>query len=182
MEPELRKHSCKLGVDYEKKLILCAPEEGADYVVLTTPILYAWHVQALATEEGIRHGKIIDVAGYVGKDLVVKLSNDYKILFLRSKEIFVYGLILSEDRNVAIFSSDKDSAKTIQGSIYLYRKTVFISHASSDKAMVRDLATRLERTINVWLDEKSILVGDSITEKIDEGLQGCDALVLWGLS
>jgi len=178
MEPELRKHSCKLGIDYEKKFILCAPEDGTDYVVLTTPVLYAWHSHNLTTEEGIRHWVFIEAAGHFGKDLVLKLLNDHKIVFVGCKEIFVYGLILSENRDSQIFAFDKTSTKTIQGSPFLYRKTVFISHASADKGLVRDLATRIEITMNVWIDEKAIVVGDSITKKIDEGLGSCDALIL----
>ena len=69
MEPELRKHSCKLGIDYEKKWVLCAPEDGTGHVVLTTPVLYAWHAHILTTEEGIRHGAFIEAAGYSTKDL-----------------------------------------------------------------------------------------------------------------
>jgi hypothetical protein len=60
----------------------------------------------------------------------------------------------------------------------MYRKTVFISHASIDKPLVRDLVSRIERTMNVWLDEKQIVVGDSITQEVDRGLTGCDALIL----
>jgi hypothetical protein len=178
MEPELRKHSCKLGIDYDKKWILCAPEDGADHVVLTTPVLYAWHVYVLGTEEGIRHWVFIEAAGYLGKNLVLKLLNDHKIVFVGCKEIFVYGLILSEKRETNIFMFDNASTKTIQGSPFLFRKTVFLSHANSDKALARDIASRIERTMNVWIDEKAIVVGDSISEKIDDGLQSCDALIL----
>ena len=178
MEPELRKHSCKLGIDYEKKWILCGPENGTDHVVLTTPVLYAWHVYVLTTKEGIRHGTFIETAGFGRKDLAVKLLHDYKIVFIGCKEIFVYGLFLSEKKETKVFAFNGCSTKTIQGSPFLYRKTVFLSHASADKALVRDLAVRIEPAMNVWLDEKSIFVGDSISEAIDTGLQSCDALIL----
>ena len=178
MEPELRKHSCKLGLDYEKHLIFCGPQDGTDHVVLTTPVLYAWHAHILTTLEGIRNWVFIEAAGYGGKDFVVKLLHDYKIVFVGCKEIYVYGLILSEKKGAMIFAFDKCSTKTIHGSPFLFRKTVFLSHASSDKALVRNLATKLERTMNVWFDEKAIFIGDSITAKIDEGLKSCDALIL----
>lgn len=52
---------------------------------------------------------------------------------------------------------------------------VFLSHASTDKKLVRRLATDLAtRGHDVWLDEWSIRVGDSIPTKIAEGLQGAD--------
>jgi len=49
---------------------------------------------------------------------------------------------------------------------------VFISHASEDKyTIVRELAESLsDLGVNVWYDEFSLEVGDSLTQKIDEGL------------
>jgi hypothetical protein len=49
---------------------------------------------------------------------------------------------------------------------------VFICHASEDKEdFVRPLAERLKQQhIDVWYDEFSLSIGDSLTQKIDEGL------------
>jgi hypothetical protein len=49
---------------------------------------------------------------------------------------------------------------------------IFISHASEDKATVaRPLADALRKAgARVWLDDHELTVGDSLTEKIDEGL------------
>lgn len=49
---------------------------------------------------------------------------------------------------------------------------VFISHASEDKEEIaRPLAQRLsERGINVWFDEQTLRLGDSLRRKIDQGL------------
>jgi hypothetical protein len=48
---------------------------------------------------------------------------------------------------------------------------VFLSHSSKDKAVVRDIAERLqEDDVRVWLDEEQIKPGDSIPRKIEEGL------------
>lgn len=49
---------------------------------------------------------------------------------------------------------------------------VFISHASEDKdTIVRELATKLaENHIDVWYDEFSLTVGDSLQASIDRGL------------
>lgn len=174
----MRKHSCVLGIDYERKLILCGPEDGNDHVVLTTPVLYAWHAHNLTTSEGMRHWVFIESSGYLGKNIVLKLLNEHKICFVGCKEIFVYGLILGEHQESQIFAFANGSTQTIQGSPFLFRKTVFISHASVDKPLVRDLVARIERTMNVWLDEKQIVVGDSITQEVDRGLSSCDALIL----
>jgi len=49
---------------------------------------------------------------------------------------------------------------------------VFICHASEDKGdFVRPLAEQLSQNhIDVWYDEFSLKIGDSLTQKIDEGL------------
>ena len=50
---------------------------------------------------------------------------------------------------------------------------VFISHASEDKeTIVRELAENLRsRGLDVWYDEFTLNIGDSLRQKIDEGLR-----------
>lgn len=56
---------------------------------------------------------------------------------------------------------------------------VFLAHSSSDKSFVRDLARRLRQAdVRVWLDEWEICVGDSIVEKIEQGLRESDYLAV----
>jgi hypothetical protein len=56
---------------------------------------------------------------------------------------------------------------------------VFLSHSSKDKPFVRQLAADLtQEGITVWLDEQRILVGDSITEKIGQGLAQSDFFLI----
>lgn len=52
---------------------------------------------------------------------------------------------------------------------------VFICHASEDKDdFVRPLAEQLQaQHIDVWYDEFSLSIGDSLMDKIDEGLESC---------
>jgi hypothetical protein len=52
---------------------------------------------------------------------------------------------------------------------------LFISHASEDKdAIGRPLAHALSEDFNVWFDEYVLNVGDSLREKIDDGLRKSD--------
>ena len=47
----------------------------------------------------------------------------------------------------------------------------FICHAREDKEpFVRELAVRLSRHVQVWYDEFSLKVGDSLRREIDRGL------------
>jgi hypothetical protein len=56
---------------------------------------------------------------------------------------------------------------------------VFLSHSAKDKAMVRDVAARLQQDgVRVWLDEEQIKPGDSIPAKIEAGLEHSRVLVL----
>lgn len=56
---------------------------------------------------------------------------------------------------------------------------VFISHSSMDHGFVLLLANRLKNElINVWIDDWELQVGDSIVQKINEGLKRCDFLII----
>jgi|GEM_PF-5764578 len=56
---------------------------------------------------------------------------------------------------------------------------LFICHASEDKDdFVRLLATELRRKHEVWYDEWVLVVGDSLLQKINEGLRTCDFAVV----
>lgn len=55
---------------------------------------------------------------------------------------------------------------------------VFISHNYKDKPMARKIATELNRYgIKTWIDESEIKLGDSLIEKIREGLDHMDFLI-----
>lgn len=55
----------------------------------------------------------------------------------------------------------------------------FLSHSSKDKPFVRQLAADLTRNdVAVWLDEREIRVGDSITDKVGQGLATSDYFLI----
>jgi TIR domain-containing protein len=52
---------------------------------------------------------------------------------------------------------------------------LFICHASEDKDdFVAPLAAELSKKYEVWYDDYELTLGDSLPEKIDDGLQQCD--------
>ncbi len=56
---------------------------------------------------------------------------------------------------------------------------VFLSHSAKDKPVVRAVAERLRKDgLRVWFDEWEIYIGDSISAKIEEGLEHSRVLVL----
>jgi len=53
-----------------------------------------------------------------------------------------------------------------------FQYDVFLSHSAKDKAMVRELAERLRTDgLKVWFDESVLKAGDSISAKVEEGLE-----------
>lgn len=57
--------------------------------------------------------------------------------------------------------------------------SIFLSHNREDKEFVRQLAQDLHRAgITAWLDEAEIKPGDSIIDKIEEGLKGSKYLAV----
>ena len=59
------------------------------------------------------------------------------------------------------------------------RPRVFLSYAHADQSFAKRLATDLEsRSVDVWLDEKEIAVGQSISEAIEQALARVDAVCL----
>jgi hypothetical protein len=58
-------------------------------------------------------------------------------------------------------------------------RQIFISYSHSDKKFVNRLTIDLENFgIKVWIDEKEIDVGDSISKKVEEGISGSDYFCL----
>jgi len=56
---------------------------------------------------------------------------------------------------------------------------VFISYTHQDQAIAKRLTVDLaKRGINIWFDQQEILVGDSIPERIREGIHSADYLLV----
>jgi tetratricopeptide (TPR) repeat protein len=57
---------------------------------------------------------------------------------------------------------------------------VFLSHCSLDKSRIEEFATQLRTVhgIDVWYDKWEIAKGDDVVEKMNEGLQQCEAALI----
>jgi tetratricopeptide (TPR) repeat protein len=78
-------------------------------------------------------------------------------------------------------SGDMQKKSTLESSIEESKtiSQIFISYSHRDKEFVNRLASDLEKAkTSVWLDEKKIKVGDSISEKIEDGISKCDFFCL----
>ena len=55
----------------------------------------------------------------------------------------------------------------------------FLSHNSADKPIAEELArSLLDKGIDVWLDKWEILAGESLTSKIEEGIDSANAFII----
>ena len=64
---------------------------------------------------------------------------------------------------------------TNESSVEINMISLFLSHASEDKdELVRPLAAKLRSDFDVWYDEYELVLGDSLLQKISEGLHKCD--------
>jgi len=58
-------------------------------------------------------------------------------------------------------------------------RVAFISHSSKDKAFVRQLAADLVAAgVQVWIDEQRVKVGDSIPERVAQGVADSDFFLI----
>ena len=71
------------------------------------------------------------------------------------------------------------ATKEVRHVEHSHERIAFISHSAKDKPFVRKLAADLVANgVKVWLDEQRILVGDSIPEKIAQGLAESDFFLI----
>ena len=148
--------------------------------------------QGVFERADLRYSRIEDtgLAGTLFKDCKIYGSS---VWFFRGKIDPESSLIITPDYESEIVTNDLGLAHYIytmhkRGIVNMHnvrifdpmlrskqgecRYHVFISHASEDKqALARPLAAVLESLgLKVWFDEASLSVGNSLREKIDEGL------------
>ena len=70
-------------------------------------------------------------------------------------------------------------AQAYKKSQFKHLGKVFLSHATSDKPFVRGLASRLRKIgVEIWLDERELIVGDSLPSEISDALHNARAVII----
>jgi hypothetical protein len=86
---------------------------------------------------------------------------------------------LDLDIRVEALVNEAVAAKQVRHVEHEHERIAFISHSTKDKPFVRRLASDLVASgVKVWIDEQNILVGDSIPEKIAQGLAESDFFLI----
>lgn len=87
--------------------------------------------------------------------------------------------VLDLDVRIEALVNEAVIAKEHRHITHKSERVAFISHSTKDKPFVRRLASDLVLNgVKVWLDEQQIMVGDSIPEKIAQGLAESDFFLL----
>jgi len=124
-----------------------------------------WRVSPLLVDEAFEFGKSSAVESLLKHDYVLSgVAHP-----INEQEI---GPMLDSMRIVR--SLLKTILQDIEASML---QSIFLCHASTDKPTVRRIAEGLiKRGSRVWLDEAEILIGDSLIDKIQGGIQNSDYL------
>jgi hypothetical protein len=89
------------------------------------------------------------------------------------------GHVLDLGVRVEVLVNEAVAAKEVRHAERKQERVAFLSHSSKDKGFVRRFAADLvAHGVKVWLDEQRILVGDSIPEKIAQGLAESDFFLI----
>lgn len=89
------------------------------------------------------------------------------------------GQVLDPGVRVEALVNEAVVAKEVRHAERKQERVAFLSHSSKDKPFVRRLAADLvAHGVKVWLNEQRILVGDSIPEKIAQGLAESDFFLI----
>lgn len=125
-------------------------------------------------ESEVQHYLLSQLA--IGKSALEPLSKDGSVVELTESvdreegTAYLDYSIRLPDQLIYDAESFVDAIETRIHSV-LASRVLFICHASEDKPFVERLVGELDRrALHAWFDQREILVGDSIVEKINEGL------------
>lgn len=111
---------------------------------------------------------VAGVSNYNERDFTALLE------WAKSLDALTPGLLPSDLVDAAVQEKERRHEAATEAS-----PVAFLSHSSKDKPFIRQLAADLTTNgIRVWLDEQHIRVGDSIPEKIAQGLAESDYFLL----
>lgn len=112
-------------------------------------------------------------------DIIEAISTKGYNIATFTDESSVHNAITAEPNEIFIFP-DKESFRGLWNSdVFKDQLKVFLSHSSKDKVIVDKIFNELQlEGIRAWYDKYEIRPGDSIVDKINEGLDESDVGVI----
>ena len=101
-------------------------------------------------------------------------------MFLRFFHIgMIYSKNFTREENPILRQAIKPFIERFKSLLKARDLLLFICHASEDKAFVDELASAIDRNgFDVWYDKREIKVGESIVERISDGLDSATHLLV----
>jgi TIR domain len=157
-----------LGGKHKGKIGYYDDDEGARSVVyFGSPMILPYYQTVAKRHLGkVYTPDLINRYQFISREIRVS-KKSFEQKFELSMELHLIAEALSHRMYVSRFQALKQPER------------VFISHSSKDKEFARWLAVDLANEGFIpWLDEWDIRIGESITSKINEGLNNCSAIIL----
>lgn len=116
---------------------------------------------------------------YSADDIIQNMTkrsyNAYGFTFKEQAEEMLTG----ESNRIFIFPSEDIIAQKWGSTDRVFKYKVFLSHSSVDKPIIEEIFRELQKEeIKAFLDKYEIKPGDSIVEKLNDGLQNSDLGIL----
>lgn len=88
---------------------------------------------------------------------------------------------MTSEANEIFFFPDRELFFNVWGKpVTMDSYTVFLSHSSKDKKFVERVFNELQKSeVRAWYDKEEIVAGDSITDKINDGLEKSDFALIF---
>jgi hypothetical protein len=139
-------------------------------------ILYTFsiYVNGQISKEGAHFPSQL-MGGYIGGEYAINELGYNKNLYVYSE------IVVFDKKEYSNFFLEKGRRIQFRDMNYYQqqwearRPDVFISHDSADKGAVAEplYHALTAKGLKVWLDKYTLMLGDSLTEKIDEGIKEC---------
>lgn len=108
-------------------------------------------------------------------DLMLSMQNkSYNVASVVDPEDV--DIIMTSGTNSTFFFPDMDELLKVWGRpVTMNKPIVFLSHSSKDKELVDKVFYELQKSeVGAWYDKEEIMAGESITDKINDGLSKSD--------
>lgn len=115
---------------------------------------------------------------FIDDILASAFTNGYNFAtFIDEKDV---DMTITNEANLIFLYPDKESMKSLwKTGIVEGNGTIFLSHSSKDKNVVDKIFNEIQKhNIRAWYDKYEIEPGDSITDKINDGLNNSDIGIL----